>query len=732
MISFAIAEHTGQARPMNPTPALERKSAEEDEIPFDPIIPIIQIEKRIHHVVEKVLFLRIDGVICPQYTYNQIEDLARSLFPDTAKLKRYHMQYAAAGLFDENAVRCLQDLVTTFPDMHIVLSCDWRLGGSMSDLTKIFKKYAFITDRLIDRTDYELSEEEQDWRCDREMVITGTDPIEFFRTRGCNIEAWLDRHPTVRNYVIMDDYGLGKKSTLWDRYVDVDAVHLLTESDVEKAKVILTKEVPEQPLRPSEDVLIVHAIEVIEQLLCRKMTPRLLKRCLKILIKYAGEKISVIAPHITDRASFLLKRDKQLRISLLLKYAEKKNAAPILLRLFDDKELSANDMMAFFLRLSEQEITRAVIPLILENTNISLNKKEECLLLLVELNTDVMRLLLLHGESISPSCKNLTLMKLIGIRGMLSLVFRKNDRASTLQELVSEKFQGKEEIKSIIELLLTDGEVDAEGKCILSQELSKIEGMDSFLIDLLNGKAITPEYRGRILCNLSGKVGREKVMEALLPVDDIDPKYRKSALFSLSGRRGMDDFIRQLIKPGDIDSHSRGCALSNLSNNEGTEDIMKILLQPGDIHLDYIIKAFCNLVKRNGSPETMLCLIKDGYMPPEVRAKCLVTVIGKEKVENVIDALYRGKGYSVEEHRIFLSKIISHLKGSKKEIQIFPILIKDVMLDSDLQGELLTVLAARLNGEQPVQVDERQTLEEMMKVLLEREMIPLHRLHLGF
>ena len=118
----------------------------------------------------KVIFLDIDGVLV---TRNSI--------------KYQHLNYPNEPdtLFSQKAVKNLNKLIR-LTNAKIVISSTWRLFHSLADLKKIFKKQGIKGD-IISTTSVERATVEEDI------------------PRGKKITDWLEQHPEVEQYVIIDD-----------------------------------------------------------------------------------------------------------------------------------------------------------------------------------------------------------------------------------------------------------------------------------------------------------------------------------------------------------------------------------------------------------------------------------------------------------------------------------------------------------------------------------------------
>jgi hypothetical protein len=119
----------------------------------------------------KVLFLDIDGVLNSEQFYRAL----------------YRQVNVALALTDFCPIACsnLMEILVEAPEVKIVVSSSWRIGTELSELRQILWANAKVPEnRVIDKTPL-LS----DWG----------------GPRGFEIQAWLDKHPEVTKFVILDD-----------------------------------------------------------------------------------------------------------------------------------------------------------------------------------------------------------------------------------------------------------------------------------------------------------------------------------------------------------------------------------------------------------------------------------------------------------------------------------------------------------------------------------------------
>jgi HAD domain in Swiss Army Knife RNA repair proteins len=132
----------------------------------------------------KVIFLDIDGVLnCRQYfeTRTLVEGLCdRAAYDlDTAAVERLNHLVAQTGAV-------------------VVVSSSWRHGRSVEQLADILSERGFVG-TVLSKT--------RDWHTPMSRrVKTATPPkSERLEQRGDQIRDWLDEHPEVDSFIVLDD-----------------------------------------------------------------------------------------------------------------------------------------------------------------------------------------------------------------------------------------------------------------------------------------------------------------------------------------------------------------------------------------------------------------------------------------------------------------------------------------------------------------------------------------------
>ncbi len=130
----------------------------------------------------KIIFLDFDGVLNSLQSFkywdkkrNQ-QDWEKDLRDAQVSLLEY-----MADEFCPICVNNVEELIIRTPGVKIVVSSSWRVGRTIEDLKQILKFSPTIGDAIIDVTE------------------------SLHSKRGNEIQKWLDEHPEVTDYVILDD-----------------------------------------------------------------------------------------------------------------------------------------------------------------------------------------------------------------------------------------------------------------------------------------------------------------------------------------------------------------------------------------------------------------------------------------------------------------------------------------------------------------------------------------------
>lgn len=113
------------------------------------------------------------------------------------------------------ALSNVEELCRRVPDLKIVVSSTWRLGNEVADLQKILAPAKLVAMAIIDKT-----------------------PAFRDGPRGNEIQHWLDNHPEVTEYVIVDD-DRDMLDSQQDHFVNTSSLHGFQYGDMLHALRIL-------------------------------------------------------------------------------------------------------------------------------------------------------------------------------------------------------------------------------------------------------------------------------------------------------------------------------------------------------------------------------------------------------------------------------------------------------------------------------------------------------------
>lgn len=124
----------------------------------------------------KVIFLDFDGVLNNEGSF--IYEARRR-----KEWKEQGVKGSISQTFDNVNASNLQLVLDTYPEVKIVISSTWRLMFSVEELQGKFAEYHIDHTRIIGATS--------------EDRLTGS--------RGLEIKRYLEKHPEIKQYVIIDD-----------------------------------------------------------------------------------------------------------------------------------------------------------------------------------------------------------------------------------------------------------------------------------------------------------------------------------------------------------------------------------------------------------------------------------------------------------------------------------------------------------------------------------------------
>ncbi len=165
----------------------------------------------------KVIFLDFDGVLNSHQSFTfwqNRKDQSKwenEMYRDwTGTLKEY-----IAMEFCPIAMSNVEELIRR-TNAKIVVSSSWRVGETVETLKNILKPSKLICDAIIDVTE------------------------SFSRTRGDEIQKWLNEHPEVDAYVILDDDN-DMLDSQKENFVHTSELHGFQYGDLLWAERILSK-----------------------------------------------------------------------------------------------------------------------------------------------------------------------------------------------------------------------------------------------------------------------------------------------------------------------------------------------------------------------------------------------------------------------------------------------------------------------------------------------------------
>lgn len=169
----------------------------------------------------KVIFLDFDGVLNSYQSANFWRNRRDQAKLQPSKLRAWPgtLEYLAQE-FCPIALSNVEELILRAPDVKIVVSSTWRLGETVESLKKILAPSKLVSDAII-----------------------GVTPYFHDQIRGTEIKHWLDRHPEVTHYAIIDDDN-DMLEEQRDNFVHTSSMHGYLYGDMCKTLGILGEKNP--------------------------------------------------------------------------------------------------------------------------------------------------------------------------------------------------------------------------------------------------------------------------------------------------------------------------------------------------------------------------------------------------------------------------------------------------------------------------------------------------------
>lgn len=166
----------------------------------------------------KVIFLDFDGVLNSLQSFKMWEYRKDQSKWETEMYKGWQgsMREYLAMEFCPICFSNMEELVRRNPDVKIVVSSSWRINETVESLKQILYPSKLISEAIIGVTE------------------------SFSNLRGYEIQKWLDGHPEVKNYVIIDDDN-NMLDSQKDNFVKTSFMHGFQYGDMLWADRILGK-----------------------------------------------------------------------------------------------------------------------------------------------------------------------------------------------------------------------------------------------------------------------------------------------------------------------------------------------------------------------------------------------------------------------------------------------------------------------------------------------------------
>lgn len=158
----------------------------------------------------KVLFLDHDGVIClpKQYGSRQKKIMLYDSHTDPWEYNpaNYPIDVRTDD-FDKDAIKILNEIIEE-TDCEIVISSDWREDATLEEIQLLYKHWGIIKQPIAFTPIFD-----PDW--DIPVKIYFEDNEKYEKIRYFEISKYLEEHPEIKHYLVVDDLLLSRKVYTW-------------------------------------------------------------------------------------------------------------------------------------------------------------------------------------------------------------------------------------------------------------------------------------------------------------------------------------------------------------------------------------------------------------------------------------------------------------------------------------------------------------------------------------
>lgn len=176
-----------------------------------------------------VIFLDIDGVVYNTPNEEGVFKKVAELFPEiTGTYNNRVCSIAASYFFDKKAVQnlnCLIREIEKVRNVWIVVSSSWRENRSVEELRSTFFGIHEFSRYIVDKTPEEVSIKELGTYCPSKSHSEEYSS----QCRAAEIQYWLNQHPEIINYIVLDDNDNHLLAAFGERFVMTNYRTLLTK-----------------------------------------------------------------------------------------------------------------------------------------------------------------------------------------------------------------------------------------------------------------------------------------------------------------------------------------------------------------------------------------------------------------------------------------------------------------------------------------------------------------------
>lgn len=206
--------------------------------------PNLKIEIQLKELSPFVIFLDIDGVLYNYADQNKVTKKVKELFGPLRIHNNWVCSIAVSHFFNKRALKNLTTLIREIEKTRkvwIVISSNWRENRTVDELKNSYFGIHEFSRNIVDKTPDKISQLDLKSCC---SVVDSHLKNNYLVCRASEIQYWLNQHPEIIDYAVLDDRDDHLSRHFGERYFITDFDSLLTREICDKILNHFSKDLP--------------------------------------------------------------------------------------------------------------------------------------------------------------------------------------------------------------------------------------------------------------------------------------------------------------------------------------------------------------------------------------------------------------------------------------------------------------------------------------------------------